>query len=54
MCINRVEKPSLMNTHKHDETLNDYGGGKFEEQEKENIAGKFFRTTDNIKLKYNK
>ena len=49
----KVEYPLLTNTHKHDEILSDYGDGKSEEQEIDDIAGKYF-TTDNTKLKQNK
>ena len=49
----KVDCPSLMKTHKHDEILNGYGEEKFEEQEIDDIAGKYF-TTDNTKLKQSK
>ena len=50
---NKVVYPLLTKTHKHNEILNDYGDGKSEKQEIDDIAGKYF-TTDNTKLKQNK
>ena len=50
--ISKDEYPLLMNTHKHDETLSDYGGEKFEEQENRDTAEKFSKAMDRTKPKH--
>ena len=52
--IRKDEYPLLTNTHKHDGILNDYGDGKFEDQEIDDIAEKYFKPMDNGKLKHKK
>ena len=45
------DQPLLMNSHKHDETLNDNGEEKFERLEADDIAENYTKTMANGNLK---
>ena len=46
------DHPLLMNTHKHDETLNEDGGKKFERPETDDIVENYTKPMANGELKH--